>query len=917
MNIDYNGLCLACSAIFSSEFEEIDKLKSMLQVSFEFLHADSITAYRYDRVTQSLELIAMPGVIQREVMRGPTPELIFQWENEQLKTPNLPEPIWIENKSEYKDHLAKLLGKPPPKTFIPYFRNRQLTKYPDGTDLSMAKVCLYKGIGQTEDRVGMLFFNFPKFEESKELTFNILLKQSIVYVSTLVREILIQELYHTEKRAITANTLLRDALNLLKMAEEHVAEEDDEEPIEKSIYFSKEHFTVAKKRELSLETRFNEIEEGKPYKKLLCKRKQILKNLLDNKSTTDSELEFNIIDEETKLLQICGHVCRAALGTCETFGGQADIIFVLGGNIGRRIEPQDTGGSRENEYFWLNPYSITNYCLETNKVFALNNIREKAHEDFRKRFGNEYGVQQYQSLIVVPILNTGPNQCVLRLMSSDRNCFLDQHTQAVQFTAFVAKHSLNMLTQSFMKRQAAQGLAFFAHGQAIGPQASTEDLLHEALKVLGADYAMFWFVPERPKELPFEGGIWVPPIKDDKDVPTDTCWLDTSPNIVRPYGMTHAIYKYAKSKKNADALFCIHILKGLSRENEDFPDYSFEVYTPKSGDNDDHVEFGSYSKNTQCNFPGIEKPASLSPEAGQHPHTQVGIAVSQHGSPSAISGVMWIGFDGLHELNWWEKAYLRGLSNYIAQGQAASGLNLILRSFNHSIQDLKEASDQIEENQESINSNISEAIEKSHIGWEMIDAKACEVKRMSSSSSRSEDGKIERLKNFRARTALRHAWSVANSLLILPDKFKATSSGKFKLDQCGNMTIAYGPYIDPDNDYVSGAIYAAAIQIFDNARRYGKPPFLAWVIEISPRIRIIFGNGGDPPSEDKLRIPEAQMSFNDPKHGIGLWFVRRLLHTEGGSIALRTKIEEMKFDCIPDIAYQCKAFYEITIEKGE
>lgn len=938
MDRDYAALHSICSGIFAGNFAAIDRLKAVLQVAFEFLRADSITAYRYDRVTQRLEITAMPGVLQREVMRGPTPEPIFQWEGEKLEAPRLPEPQWLEKGEDYHNHIDKLATRTPAsgrKSSTSDFRTRQLTKYPQGTDLSMAKVCLYKGIGQTQDRVGMLFFNFKRPAASPTPTFDSDLRSAIVYVATLVREILIDELYHTQKHTIDPGTLMRDALNLLKMAEEHALGLAPTVDGAGFVALSEDYRAVASTWMDALRSRLEYIDNKTPYRKLVEKRLQILEGLAMGQpsscSPADSMLEMPAIAAEAQLLQICAYVCRAALGTCETFGGQADIVFVLGGGIGRRIAPQDVGEAQGAEYFWLNSQSITSYCLDTGKVFALNNIREKAHPEFRQRFENEYAAQQYQSLIVVPIFNVGPYRCVLRLMSSDRNCFLDHHTQAVQFTAFVAKHSLKMLMQAFMRRQTSQGLAFFAQGQAVGPQASTEDLLREALKVLGADYAVFWCIPEKPKALPFEACVWVPA---PSEVEALAFWLDDDASLVRPEGMTHGIYRYAETQKDVDALFCVHVLSGLcdKHKGKAFPDYSFEVYKRRSdhdtSDADIRTRHGSHSAASPCDFPGIGKPVELNPTTDRHPHTQVGLVVAQHGSPPVIRGVMWIGFDGLRDLNWWERAYLRGLSNYLAQGIAASGLVLALRSFNHGIEDLAAGGypDEREggpprgpsdEDQETIKEAWTD-LQKACAGWEMICAKAREVKRMLSWSQAQETGPWTiSLKEPVTRKALRNAWAIATDLLIVPSMFKTTPLNGLVLDKCKDMTIAYCPDVDPDVDHVNGATYSVATVVLQNARTHGRAPYLAWVVSLSPEIRIIFGNGGGAPlpEEDVLRVPEAQMKFADPNHGVGLWFARRLLRTEGGTISLLRNPQWDRLDYIPDIARECRTFYEVILPK--
>ncbi|MFC1763614.1 hypothetical protein ACFL6U_16240 [Planctomycetota bacterium] len=349
MNPVYVSLRSVCSALFACNFNSIDRLKAILQVTFEFLAADSVTAYRYDRVTQGLEIIGMPGVVQREVMRGPTPELVFQWEGENLAGSQLPEPVWLETGQDYDDYIMSLKGTGDTPNRSPSasdFRRRQLGKYPTGTDLSTAKICLLKGIGQTEDRVGMLFFNFPKPPHSSSDTFGEDLRSAIIYIATLVRELLVDELYHTQKRSIDAGTLLRDALNLLRTTEEHALRLVPMTATPGRINLPEEYLAIAETRKVLLRSRLDGIDDGKIYRELLVKRLELLDELTGigkqpSCSSSDSILEINAIAAEVQLSQICSYVCRAALGTCETFGGQADIVFVLGGNIGRRIASQE------------------------------------------------------------------------------------------------------------------------------------------------------------------------------------------------------------------------------------------------------------------------------------------------------------------------------------------------------------------------------------------------------------------------------------------------------------------------------------------------------------------------------------------------------------------------------------------------
>src|SRR5262249_26032159 len=154
-----------CGAIAASGFDPFHKIKSILQVAHEYLGTSSIVAYAHNRVTNELEIIAMPGVPARELMRGPTDKLTFLWEDPTSKVGRYG--AWLENDTECPAHLkhrgarAAPAGAGPPQGD---FRSRELEKCrrsfgPDGR-LVTAKLYLWKGTDQTNDRVGQVFFNF-------------------------------------------------------------------------------------------------------------------------------------------------------------------------------------------------------------------------------------------------------------------------------------------------------------------------------------------------------------------------------------------------------------------------------------------------------------------------------------------------------------------------------------------------------------------------------------------------------------------------------------------------------------------------------------------------------------------------------------------------------------------------------------
>ena len=124
-----------CTALMSADFTPLDRLKSILQVAYELLQASSIVAYKYDRVTEQLEIFGMPGVTYREVMRGPTPEPVFVWEDEFENFHGRPAGQWLANRTAFDQFIgeAKAIRGVGADRIRPVgwksFRDRELEKY--------------------------------------------------------------------------------------------------------------------------------------------------------------------------------------------------------------------------------------------------------------------------------------------------------------------------------------------------------------------------------------------------------------------------------------------------------------------------------------------------------------------------------------------------------------------------------------------------------------------------------------------------------------------------------------------------------------------------------------------------------------------------------------------------------------------
>ena len=127
--------------------------------------------YAHNRVTGELDIVAMPGVAERELMRGPTDKLIFEWEDPESEEGR--DGVWFENDGEFDAYMkapGEKTSREPRGIEQGFFREREKEKYASqGTSrpqLATAKIYHWKGFGQTYDPVGQMFINFRKEPDS-------------------------------------------------------------------------------------------------------------------------------------------------------------------------------------------------------------------------------------------------------------------------------------------------------------------------------------------------------------------------------------------------------------------------------------------------------------------------------------------------------------------------------------------------------------------------------------------------------------------------------------------------------------------------------------------------------------------------------------------------------------------------------
>jgi hypothetical protein len=888
----------------------------------------------------------MPGVVEREIMRGPTPEPIFSWED--VSHTKTPRGVWLENREDFTRYLATISpqgGRSKVET-ADDFRERQLRKYGGNGDLALAKLCLYKGEGQTVDRVGQLFFNFWNTNHRKKVFADKTLRSAIWFVAKLIRELLIEELYRVGRnkdRVDDSGT----SLHLLRVIDQRL--------LPASMVTTSSLQTLSEDvwrllREC-VSTRIQSLTASESIAHPILAARQSLNMRLTSLASQLSKAQdrtthngtyaakastpsFTVLDLDRSLRAVLPHavsqilwrlVCKASLEMVETYGGRSDIILVLSDRVGQWVRPVEGESEHSNDHLWIDRETVTGDCIARGKFFCCNNVMEKGSESAKRLFSAEPNIAQFKSLMVIPVLIEGETRAVLRLMSMDENCFLDKHTRAIEDIAFVAGYALNVLDAQRRRDRITDALAFFAEGQAVGDQPRLEDLLRTSLDVLGAECAVFWPVDAvHGQRAIFRRGTVMPAFGAGllEHLSANDAHLG-----VRQDGFTQAIYQLAAALPGHVTL-CHHVLQKLPAPDTEKrrPDYVVELFAEQHGtwmDNADRTTEGVFRKSYDSydTFPKVNKRLEQNSRPGTHLHTRVGFPIKEK-EHNIVSGIAWFCFPDLHHLDWSERLFITALSNYLAQASKAHGLRLAIRSFRHMLRNVCDKS--IMEMHQSLNPNtygesesevdglppvpsLAEAVAMGSDVLFSVKMKAAEVKVLLDPTAPEAAYLPWTLKDI-----FRRAWSIASNFGVRSDGFKEAPCNGRLVDRGGSLTVVYDNGVNPEQQ-VNGALYTVALNILSNSFRCASPCVI-WVPSGSSTLRVWFGNGGEYPGADLYAIPEPASSDVGSERGVGISLVKEVLQHERGQVRMiddaRFKSENPK---APTDLRRCHTFVEVVL----
>ncbi|MCX7046947.1 MAG: GAF domain-containing protein, partial [Candidatus Sumerlaeota bacterium] len=531
----------------------------------------------------------MPGVKQREFMRGPTDRLLFQWDTPSKEHQN--SGVWLENRSAYKKYLDDLkeeflrqtTRKPLPEQGM--FSDREK---PEAT----AKLCLWKGLDQTNDGVGQIFFNFSKDNPERDI-FTDSLKEIIRDVCVLVRELLIDDIYHEDPDASRAK---KDAPDRL----------------------------------------LHEVSQ-----------------LFATRQETDPGPLHHLESH------VASAICDMVRTVTENISGQVDLVLLDERSLAK-IYGLDSQGKKPDLRI-IESGSVTGQCIADRKYVLVNDTAKssvKVKEDL-DRF-QEFNQISCKSFLMVPIAHEGEVRAVVRLTNPWGGFFLDAHAKVMQKIELVILQCLLRVVEHGQRQRMSSALEFYTASQSL-PGERFWSLLTRLPKAFGATWGTYW--PRvRVQDGEFQAPEGVKFTPESVTAPSDECDIRTGsfePGCV--VGLSHLLYDL---NSRESVFLCLHVLQNGAKAKYLLRFYSHGTLTPitHAAPTAERVLTDKFhlSEFTETqNLPWCSGLYALNPNTSKSIHTRVAFVVREK---QAIKGIVWLKFDDIHNLDWWERSYIDGLS---------------------------------------------------------------------------------------------------------------------------------------------------------------------------------------------------------------------------------------------------------------
>lgn len=645
MAVDTESLRSLCSAVAASNFDISNRVKAIAQLAHERLGTSSVIVYEYNLITRELDLVAMPGVPDRELMRGPTDKLIFEWET--AKSEHGQAGVWLTDSKafdKYLDGLASQVGWPSDASRTGTFRDRELAHQRTlhncaGGDIATAKIYLWKGIGQTEDRVGQVFYNLFVGKPSGGSPFTPELVGCIRYVSDLIRELLIEKGYHFERRS---------------------AELQPEELL------------------YSLDRVFDKYERDR--------RRAVEGSPVRRPGGTAGNVGLSADHEPDALpeAEIARIIRGAAQRVTQTYIGHSEFIYVIGQRL-LRVFGDDV----------RSPYELA-------RIVADSDIESQVINDGRYYIrnvtstGSAYSdseTERQLSTMIVPVVLNGEVRALVKLTTPVPDRLLDAQAKAMQTVERFARYSLIRLADVVQSTRMSHLLGFYADRLQMPGSEDTDVLLQGVLRAFGAEQGTVWWIDSCSPtgEVTIRRGTEFSALETRDVLPDDS---RVGIRMGDEMGLTQALIRLnrpaeglsASDANNGNVFLACHLFPYQPDTSNPTRRYYLETFSESKPPGELKECRRLFDGFWRCavtdteSLPGL--PVIVPKEECPELHTRLAFLVREGDTPRAV---VWLKFPSLHEVAWLERRYVAGFSNSLGELLRAPNLKLVLRNFRHGV----------------------------------------------------------------------------------------------------------------------------------------------------------------------------------------------------------------------------------------
>ena len=617
---------------------------------------------------------------------------------------------------------------------------------------------------------------------------------------------------------------------------------------------------------------------------------------------------------------VANAVCDMVRAVTENISGRVDLVLLDERSLAEIYEMDSKG--REPDLHIVESSSLTGQCIADRKYVLITDT-EKASQVVAEALHtyNEFDLRTCKSLLLVPLAYEGEVRAVIRLTNPRGGFFLDAHAKVMQQVELVVLQCLLRIKDRRQRLRISSALEFYTASQFLPGGEHFWSLLMRLPNALSATWGTYW--PRvRVQEEDFQALEGIKFTSDDVAAPDDECRIRTGSRApAGVVGLSHLLYNLNR-ETNENVFLCLHILQNEANPNFLLRFYSRGFFQSSSNkyvqrvlsDGFHLLEFTKTQIPPWCNTP-----ITLNPNTTKAIHTRIAFVVREK---RAVKSVIWLKFDRIHNLDWWERSYIDGLSGIIGRLEDRSDFELALKGFGHFQLAL-------------CAQGLGETNELRHIAGNNEDllniARGCER------AFRFLRNQVDDMRVIRAALQLSTDTNIpeAGAMAVTDEgPIRNFVEDGIELESRGQRGDVYDVHYQPAeiaDELVKSVFCSVLYHLVDNAVNSGlnklsedsPRKIVIWVREVGADCETIVADSGKELTSDPLKemFSLEKSRKDDAEHGAGLRVCRILLGEFNGAIKWMSRdkfFSTYRSIMMPDEAHslnQCNTFFRFTIPK--